>query len=54
VDTKELVPISFILNGMEFLLSFILDDVSENTVENNDELETLNLGQAQKLRVFFI
>jgi hypothetical protein len=53
VDTKELVSISFIPNGMEFLISFILDDVSEDIVENNDELETLNLGQAQKLMGIF-
>jgi hypothetical protein len=52
VDTKELVSISFIPNGMEFLISFT-SDFSEHIVQNKKEHETLNLGQAQKLMGIF-
>jgi hypothetical protein len=52
VDTKELVSISFIPNGMEFLISFT-SDFSEHIVQNKKEHETLNLGQAQKLMDIF-
>jgi len=49
VDTIEMVSISFNPNGMEFLISFTSEDISEDTAKNNNKQETLNLGQAQIL-----
>jgi hypothetical protein len=44
VDAVEMASISFSPNKMEFLISFISGDISEDK-----QKETLNLGQAQIL-----
>jgi hypothetical protein len=44
VDAVEMASISFSPNKMEFLISFVSGDISEDK-----QKETLNLGQAQIL-----
>ena len=44
-----MASISFDPNKMEFLISFISGDISEDIAKNSNKQETLNLGQAQIL-----